>query len=1174
MTFAIIIASIVYVSSMFFVARWGDRGSVLAQKVTRHPITYSLALGIYCTSWTYFGAVGTASTDGWQFLSILLGPILLFMFGFPVLQKLVSVSKKQNVTSIADFISSRYGKRQQTALIVTVIATLATIPYIALQLKAINASFGAFAFESSVEGNMTNNPSTSAFIATLFIAFFAILYGARKADVTEYRSGLIFAIAFESLFKLVGLVVSATIAVYLLIWGVEHGYALATTPVTFSDIFGTSNPVSAGALADSLSSSNQDSVWQWSTFLSQDFLVQTFMAAAAFLCLPRQFHVMVVDNSNERNLSVARWLFPVYLLIFVLAIIPISSAGVTFLQGAVDKEIYTMQLPIFLESRWATLLVFIGGISAASAMIIVATLTLSTMITNDVFLPLLLKRQRQSILAKGEYQHRIIQLRQVTIGAILFLSFAYYYVSAKQHSLHNIGLIAFSLIIQLLPAIIGALYWRKGHANGVYAGLLFGFLTWLMFLLLPLASNTDITNNSQIISHGVMISLLANTLAYYGFSVMARERLIDKIQATAFVHPNLKVSVSGQKLVNSQAKVKDLKDLLMTFLGDERCEQLFVDYEGEVGQELGDEDELTHDFVTFCERMLGGVLGASSAQSLVNIVLSGKQLDVEDVVNFFDDTTQALKNNQAILFSSLENLNQGVSVVDRDLNLVAWNKRYLELFNYPEGMVQVGKPISELIRFNAERGECGHGEVEELVAKRLSHLKNSQSHTFIRRRGDGRVIEMVGNPLPNGGFVTSFNDITAFVETERALKDANINLADTIQRRVNEISEITEALKLAKQEAEQANASKTRFLALASHDVLQPLNAARLYLSSLDDNELGTKNKTTLGKVEQSLDSMEDLLSTLLEISKLEQGALTPTFSHFKLSTLLQPLCNEIAVQCEAKGIEFIQRWKDQVVYCDATYLRRILQNFLSNAVKYTESGKILLAIRKAGQGIRIEVWDTGEGISQGEHQLIFNDFYRTHTGSIKGLGLGLSVVERMSDQLNCPIKMKSIAGRGSCFGVTVQLGSDSLVQQPSEFAKAESGGFNQLNIFCIDDESANLEASTALLEKWQCQVSCFNSVEDVSTYLASNPMRQGKRRPDVLLVDYQLYPSYITGLELIQSIRSHWQVNIPAALVTAIQDEELKAQCDAQGVRYMAKPLKPASLKAWLKSIITKKTV
>lgn len=1168
MTFAIIIASIVYVSSMFFVARWGDRGSALAQKVTRHPITYSLALGIYCTSWTYFGAVGTASTDGWQFLSILLGPILLFVFGFPVLQKLVSVSKKQNVTSIADFISSRYGKRQQTALIVTVIATLATIPYIALQLKAINASFGAFSFESVVStsmvgSNMSNNPSTSAFLATLFIAFFAILYGARKADVTEYRSGLIFAIAFESLFKMVGLVVSATIAVYLLIWGIDHGFTLVSTEPELP-LISNGQGASQALLAEP--------VWSLSTFFTRDFLVQTFMAAAAFLCLPRQFHVMVVDNSNERNLSVARWLFPLYLLIFVVAIIPISLAGVAFLEGTVDKEIYTMQLPIFLDSQWATLLVFIGGISAASAMIIVATLTLSTMITNDVFLPLLLKRQRQTILARGEYQHRIVQLRQVTIGAILFLSFAYYYVSAKQHSLHNIGLIAFSLIIQLLPAIIGALYWRKGHANGVYAGLLFGFLTWLMFLLLPLASNADIANNSQIISHGVMISLFANTLAYYGFSVIARERLIDKIQATAFVHPNLKMSISGQKLVNSQAKVKDLKDLLMTFLGDARCEQLFLDYEAECGQELGDEDELTHDFVTYCERMLGGVLGASSAQSLVNIVLSGKQLDVEDVVNFFDDTTQALKNNQAILFSSLENLNQGVSVVDRDLNLVAWNKRYLELFNYPEGMVQVGKPISELIRFNAERGECGHGEVDELVAKRLSHLKTSQSHTFIRRRGDGRVIEMVGNPLPNGGFVTSFNDITTYIETERALKDANINLADTIQRRVNEISEITEALKLAKQEAEQANASKTRFLALASHDVLQPLNAARLYLSSLNDNELGEKNKSTLSKVEQSLNSMEDLLSTLLEISKLEQGALTPTFSHFKLSTLLTPLCNEIAVQCEAKGIRFIQNWKDQVVYCDATYLRRILQNFLSNAVKYTQKGKILLAIRKAGQGIRIEVWDTGEGISQGEHKLIFNDFYRTHTGSIKGLGLGLSVVERMSEQLNCPIKMKSIAGRGSCFGVTVLKGAESLIQQPSEFAKAESGGFNQLNIFCIDDEIENLDASTALLEKWQCQVSCFNSVEDVSTYLASNPVQQGKRRPDVLLVDYQLHPSHITGLELIQSIRSHWQVNIPAALVTAIQDEELKAQCDAMGVRYMAKPLKPAPLKSWLKSIITKK--
>jgi PAS domain S-box-containing protein len=548
---------------------------------------------------------------------------------------------------------------------------------------------------------------------------------------------------------------------------------------------------------------------------------------------------------------------------------------------------------------------------------------------------LLLKRDSRQIIAQGRYQSRVVRLRQFTIGAILLLSYAYYQSWANQATLHSIGLIAFSLVIQLLPPIVGGLYWRKGHANGVYAGLLLGFLSWMMFLLMPLASASDVVDHSGIISQGVIISLIVNALAYYVFSLMA-------------------------------TSVKDLTDLLLTFLGNSRCEQLLMEYEqdqeelaakeGTVAVKLKDQEELTHHFVEYCERMLAGVLGASSAQSLVNILLSGKQLDVEDVVNFFDDTTLALKTNQAILFSSLENLSQGVSVIDRDLNLVAWNKQYLELFDYPKEMVKVGLPIRNLIQFNAERGECGHGDIDELVNKRLSHLKSSQKHSFIRRRGDGRVIEMNGNPLPNGGFVTSFNDITSFVETEQALKDANINLEHKVKRRVDQISEITQELKLAKQEAEQANASKTRFLALASHDVLQPLNAARLYLSSLSEDSLSTTQHQTLDKVEQSLNAMEGLLATLLEISKLEQGALIPTFSHFKLSTVLRPLCDEIAEQCQQKNIQFIEHWRDVVVYCDATYLRRILQNFLSNAVKYTEKGKVLIGMRLEKNAIRIEV--------------------------------------------------------------------------------------------------------------------------------------------------------------------------------------------------------------------------
>jgi CheY-like chemotaxis protein/two-component sensor histidine kinase len=394
-----------------------------------------------------------------------------------------------------------------------------------------------------------------------------------------------------------------------------------------------------------------------------------------------------------------------------------------------------------------------------------------------------------------------------------------------------------------------------------------------------------------------------------------------------------------------------------------------------------------------------------------------------------------------------------------------------------------------------------------------------------------------------------------------------------VKRRVDQISEISQELRLAKQEAEQANASKTRFLALASHDVLQPLNAARLYVSSLSEDKLTESQHQTLDKVDQSLYAMEDLLATLLEISKLEQGALVPTFTHFKLSSVLRPLCDEISVQCEQKGIKFVEHWTDVVVYCDATYLRRILQNFLSNAVKYTQEGKVLIGLRYSHrkgnekESIRVEVWDTGEGISESDHQHVFQDFYRTHTGSIKGLGLGLGVVERMSEQLKCRIKLSSRFGKGSCFGVSIQLGDSNLVAETSKFAQHESSQFNHLNVICVDDEIQNLDAMKSLLEKWSCHCLCFSSVEALSEYLQLSECVC----PDALLIDYQLVPSTTSGLELIQQVRSHWNLDIPAALITAVKEESLKETCKQLDVRYMPKPLKPAALKSWLKSLVQK---
>ncbi|HAU26461.1 MAG TPA: hybrid sensor histidine kinase/response regulator, partial [Alteromonas australica] len=439
MTFGWVTLAVLYLFLLFSLASWGDKNSPTARALTSHPAIYSLALGIYCTAWTFFGMVGQASRDTWIYLPIMLGPILVYVLGYRFIYKLTLVSKKQHITTISDFIASRYGKRQTVALLVTLIALLATIPYIALQLKAIGSTFQL----------LTQQPNSHVIIiaATTFIAVFAIYFGTKQTDVTEYRRGLMLAIAFESTIKLLALILVALV-------GYSAWKQSATGPLFESFI-------------------NEAALSKFSSFT---FIAQTIMAAAAIVCLPRQFHVAIIDNLSLSHLKTARWLFPLYLTI-ISAIIPIIAiAGKTVFAGSqVEPDSYVLSLAMFSESALLQVIVFIGGLSAATAMIIVATLTLSTMLTNDVILPRYLAF-RESQDEKRDYSKQIRLIRRVVIGLILLLAYLYHQQMTSSRSLHSIGLIAFSLVIQLMPAIVGGLYWKRAHAHGVYAGLMVGLV--------------------------------------------------------------------------------------------------------------------------------------------------------------------------------------------------------------------------------------------------------------------------------------------------------------------------------------------------------------------------------------------------------------------------------------------------------------------------------------------------------------------------------------------------------------------------------------------------------------------------------------------------------------------------------------------------------------------------
>ncbi|WP_215399109.1 PAS domain-containing hybrid sensor histidine kinase/response regulator [Rheinheimera oceanensis] len=1162
--------ALLYVGGLFLIANWGERHA--DDKLIRKygGLIYSLALAVYCTSWTYYGAVGTAVTQGWDYIPIYLGPILLFMFAQPFLFKLLYVAKKQNVTSVADFISARYGKRKNIALLASLICLVVVVPYIALQLKAVASSYHVL-LGGDFSDEAVNWWQDSAFLSAVAMAFFAILFGTRKLHLTEQSRGVMVAIAFESVVKLFALLMLG-LAVYV--------FVLADDSSVFERF-------AEHAMAQQQNSSSHGVV---------EFITKTILAMAAVFLLPRQFHVAFVENVSHHHLRHARRWFSLYLFLVTIVVIPIAIGGMQLFPNALNSaDSFVLLIPA--KSDWNTLsvLVFIGGFSAATSMIIIATLALSTMISNDVIMPGLLRSSKKQGLPH-DYSLLILLVRRSMIILVMALSYLYYRMFARNYELAETGLLAFALVIQLAPAVIGGLYWRRGNAWGVYLGLAVGFALWFFTLMLPqLVSTGAIDSNimqtglfgwpwlvptalfgTQLdsLSHGVLFSLGFNLLFYILGSLIMQVNLQDRLQAVAFVKPNLPVNHQDTPARRIRIRNKDLKILLERFVGASRANECLLEYGRRQHTALQLDDLPSVGLVEHVERELAGVIGASSASAMVNAVLEGRQLGFEDVVTLFDDTTQAIQFSRKILFSTLEHLSQGVSVVDRELKLVAWNRAYLDMFDYPEAMVRVGRPIADIVRFNAERGLCGPGTADEHVEKRIGHMQNGTAHVFQRVRPDGKVIEMRGNPIPGGGFVTSFTDISDHVKAVQGLAEAKQHLEDRVQERTQTISEINHELLgevrrrretelqllQAKAEAEAANASKTRFLALASHDILQPLNAARLFTAALAGSKDTSQQQHIIGQLDNSLKASEELISTLLEIAKLDDGKLSPDVQTVSLKELLSQLSDEFTLLARQKGLGLAVKAADYQVQTDPMYLRRILQNMLSNAIKYTKKGRIVLGCRKRKNQLLIQVWDTGPGIGEADLQRIFEDFYRidaTAKGE-QGVGLGLGVVNRMAKLLGHTLAVASWPGKGSVFSISLPLAQvEHRVELPLPVVTMQRPVLG-LSVVCVDDDAANLAALKVLLEQWQVHnVQCFYDEQSLLDYA------QQHSAPDALLIDYQLGQN-LNGLQLYEKIKPLWgQVN--GILVSASPETGLALKARQHGLMFLAKPIKPAALRASL---------
>jgi len=899
------------------------------------------------------------------------------------------------------------------------------------------------------------------------------------------------------------------------------------------------------------------------------FVGQTLLAFTAIVCLPRQFHVAIVECGDVNDIRRARWLFGTYLVLISAAVIPIASAGVALFgrSGAVAPDAFILALPLSAGPDTLALAAYVGGFSAATGMVIVASVALATMVSNDLVMPVLLRRGWAH--GKGDnVASTVLWIRRVAILLFALVAYGYYRSSSGDTTLAAYGLMAFAAVAQFAPGLIGGLYWRGASRQGVEVGMLLGFAAWAYTLLLPTLTRSGWIDEAWLVdgpfdigwlrpeqlfgltgwdalTHGTFWSLLLNVGALMLVSARWRPGFDERLRAAPFLDPYAERQTLAAGSWPGGVHVADLLALAMRIVGERHAQRAFNEQAAALGRELQPAAPADRAWVQFTERLLAAAIGAASARRVLTSALRGSGMEVLEVVAVLDEAGQELRFNREILSTTLENIDQGVSVVDPRMRLVAWNRRYQQLFGFPDGMLYVGRPVADLLRFNAERGEMGEGDIDVQVDKRIAYMRAGSPYVFERVRASGQVVEMRGQPLPGGGYVTSYSDVTDYKHVERALREAN----ETLEQRVVERT----------REAEAAQHSRTRFLAALSHDVLQPLNAARLFTSALRESDDGAEQQHLAERVDASLRAAEELLDGLLDVSRLDAGVLKPELSNFDVGDVLRQLASQYAPVAAGRGIDLRVHARALPVRSDRRLLRRALQNFLANALRYTREGRIVLAARVRGEDVELQVWDTGPGIPKHHLQQIFDEFYRYEQPSDwgeRGLGLGLSICQRISRVLAHPLQVRSQAGHGSMFSIRVPRAA----QAPQPTAANPIAGFADslagLRVLCVDNDHEILAGMRALLSRWHVDVLVAATIDDALALVV--------QLPDVLLVDYHLHDR-LDGLDALDALRNAAGRPVPGALLTADGSDALKKSARERGYRVLTKPIKPASLRAFL---------
>ncbi len=1090
----VLFACIAWTALLFGVALWGERRGHRLSKAW--PLIYALSLAVHCTAWTYYGAASQGLQWGFPIPPTLAGMALIFAFGLPFLLRLGRLAKQHNSATIADLVVARLRADRGLGFTITLVALFGIIPYIALQLKAASQGLGALLGDRFAPAAAQLDMS---FWFALTMAAFTLLFGARKASATEPNRGIVVALGLESVLKLVALL---AIGLYAAL-----SVRQADTP-----------------LLEKMAQLPPPAIMP-------DYLTMVALGAISAFTLPHQFHVGVVELRQTSDLRTARWLFPVYLLLIGLPSVPMALAGAAQLPASVSPDLYVLALPQAGGHQLLALLAYLGSLSAATGMMILSGLTLSIMLGNHGFGSRLLDGIAGGA-AAADLRPRVLAFRRAGILAVFLMSWLYSRAMSDTEALSDFGLMSFTALSQLAPAVLLAVYRPRTPSPAIIAGIVLGSLAWLWLVLLPMVIPATPPASGPDDLHWLSVVSLRLQSGHIAISMGAS--LAVNLLTVALVSRAVRPSLPRRRDAVAAAS---LRRTAGRFLGQERARQLM---DGHAGQLLDDDRVIT------IERELSAVVGAGMARLLVEAARDGGAAPLDAVTRAVGEATQALRFNQRLLEAALENMSQGISVVDAQLQLVAWNSRYAALFKFPPELLQVGQPVVNLTAWALAELKIGDGPGDtrdKALQRRVAHMRRGTPHLSERIFPDNTIVEIRGNPMPGGGYVATFTDVTAFRRAEEALKRSN----ETLERRVQDR---TARLEQAVHEAERANVAKTRFLTAVGHDLIQPLHAAQLLTDAMSQHIESEFLDSILRQIRGALDSTDDLLSGLLDISRLEAGGLVADPRPFALSTVLDPLAQEFAVLAAARGLQFRHVRSQAWVHSDPLLLRRVLQNFLANAIRYTRHGGVLLGVRRQGPALLIGVHDTGPGIAPEQQAVVFEEFHRVDRSNGQGLGLGLTIAHRIADLLHAPLHLRSVPEHGSAFSISVQRAAPPATPRSSPPA-AGSSALKGVRVLVVDNDPDALEAMRQLLLSWGCDVVAAGQADDIGP---------SAHEAALWLFDYHLDDGD-TGVALWKRLVGMHGPR-PTVILSADAGSDTREAVRGVGLSLLNKPFKPLALR------------